>query len=114
MLKIKSSYTLLFCLLCGINLLSAQNQEEDKLIFKALQDELNRNKNELYLPGFDKPFFISYTFNRAHSFEISASLGALISSLESPRSSVASIRLLQVNSNIMVSFRYTNAMRGRL
>ena len=37
MLKIKSSYTLLFCLLCGINLLSAQNQEEDKLIFKALQ-----------------------------------------------------------------------------
>ena len=78
MLKIKSSYTLLFCLLCGINLLSAQNQEEDKLIFKALQDELNRNKNELYLPGFDKPFFISYTFNRAHSFEISASLGALI------------------------------------
>ena len=40
MLKIKSSYTLLFCLLCGINLLSAQNQEEDKLIFKALQDEL--------------------------------------------------------------------------
>ena len=59
MLKIKSSYTLLFCLLCGINLLSAQNQEEDKLIFKALQDELNRNKNELYLPGFDKPYFIS-------------------------------------------------------
>ena len=46
MLKIKSSYTLLFCLLCGINLLSAQNQEEDKLIFKALQDELNRNKND--------------------------------------------------------------------
>ena len=58
MLKIKSSYTLLFCLLCGINLLSAQNQEEDKLIFKALQDELNRNKNELYLPGFDKALFI--------------------------------------------------------
>ena len=106
MLKIKSSYTLLFCLLCGINLLSAQNQEEDKLIFKALQDELNRNKNELYLPGFDKPFFISYTFNRAHSFEISASLGALISSLESPRSSVASIRLLQGNYHLNNEFKY--------
>lgn len=103
-LKITSGYLILLNLIGGIHALSAQNQ--DQIIFKALQDEMNRNKNELCLPGFEKPFFISYAFNRAHSFEITASLGALTSSLETPCSSVASIRLLQGDYHRNNEFRY--------
>lgn len=104
--KITAVCTILLGLASGTNILSAQNQEQDKIIFKALQDEMNRSKNELCLPGFEKPFFISYAFNRTYSIEITASLGALLSSLEVPCSSIASIRLLQGDYHINNEFQY--------
>ena len=49
---------LIFFLLVGP--VVAQN-EQDQVIFKAMQDELQRNKAELALPGMDKPFYLSFS-----------------------------------------------------
>lgn len=99
-------FLFLSAFLTGISSLSTQAQPQDAVIFKAMTDEINRNKNELFLPGYEKPFFISYALNRAYSFEITASLGALLSSLETPCSSVASIRLLEGDYRRNNEFRY--------
>ena len=57
---------ILFFLLVGS--LSAQN-EQDQVIFKAMQDEMQRSKDQLMLPGMQKPYYLSYTLGRTHQFE---------------------------------------------
>lgn len=71
----------------------AQSAKDD-VIFKAMQDELQRNKEELSLADFGKPFFLSYALGTSRKFEVSGSLGAITNSYEMPWSSVGSIRLL--------------------
>ena len=46
---------ILFFLLVGS--LSAQN-EQDQVIFKAMQDEMQRSKDQLMLPGMQKPYYL--------------------------------------------------------
>ena len=45
---------ILFFLLAGS--LFAQN-EQDQVIFKAMQDEMQRSKDQLMLPGMQKPYY---------------------------------------------------------
>ena len=59
----------------------AQN-EQDQVIFKAMQDELQRNKAELALPGMDKPFYLSFSLGRFRQFEVVGELGAITNSLD--------------------------------
>lgn len=49
---------LLFFLLVGP--LAAQN-EKDQVIFKAMQDEMQRGKEQLMLPGMPKPYYQAFT-----------------------------------------------------
>ncbi len=82
---------LLFFLLLGP--VVAQS-EQDQVIFKAMQDELQRNKENLVLPGMDKPFYLSFSLGRYRQFEVSGVLGAITSSLELPWRGIASSQLL--------------------
>ena len=66
---------ILFFLLAGS--LSAQN-EQDQVIFKAMQDEMQRSKEQLMLPGMQKPYYLSYTLGRTHQFEVVGALGVLL------------------------------------
>jgi len=68
--------------------------EEDRVIFKAMQDELQRNKAELALPGMDKPFYLSYSFGMYRQFEVIGVLGAITNSLELPWRGIGSTQLL--------------------
>lgn len=43
----------------------AQN-EQDQVIFKAMQDEMQRSKEQLMLPGMQKPYLFVLYF-RAHA-----------------------------------------------
>ncbi len=65
---------ILFFLLAGS--LSAQN-EQDQVIFKAMQDEMQRSKEQLMLPGMQKPYYLSYTLGRTHQFEVVGALGGV-------------------------------------
>ena len=72
---------LLFFLLVGP--LAAQN-EKDQVIFKAMQDEMQRGKEQLMLPGMPKPYYQAFTLGRIHQFEVVASLGGVTNFYESP------------------------------
>ena len=99
-------YYILFVLaflLCGP--LVAQN-EKDKVIFQAMQDEMNRNKSELALPGYPKPFYLSYAVGMSRQFEVEGVLGSVTSSLYFPERSIGSVQVLQGDYNNNSDSRY--------
>lgn len=75
--------------------LYAQN-ENDSIIFKAMNDELNRNIKHLTLENSLPPFFISYQLSDNHSLFIKASYGSILQSLEN-RNRRNFIRLMMGN-----------------
>jgi hypothetical protein len=62
----------------------AQVQFTRERLIKAMKDELNRNMDRLALENLKKPFYISYSVRDARIMNVSASLGALISSIDRP------------------------------
>ena len=66
---------------------------DNEIIFKAMNDELNRNINQLMLDKYKPPFFISYHFYDAQSFYVRASLGSVRYSYEGPNRSL-NVRLM--------------------
>lgn len=64
------------------------------MIFQAMQDELQRNMEQLHLPNSSKPFYLSYTIKYSSSFEIAGSLGGIINSMSQDSSAVGNVRLL--------------------
>jgi hypothetical protein len=61
---------------------------------KAMRDEVERNMKDLKSDGFEKPFFINYTLLDETSVQITATLGALMNSMETQGRAALSIRLL--------------------
>ncbi|MFY0598597.1 MAG: hypothetical protein JXR03_02925 [Cyclobacteriaceae bacterium] len=58
----------------------------EKIILKAIRDEIDRNMNELQLEDHEKPFFISYAVTDMKQININAMLGGVFnSSLDSAR-----------------------------
>jgi hypothetical protein len=63
--------------------LKAQSGNEE-IIFKAMNDELNRNMTQLMFDKYKPPFFISYHFYDVRLLNIRASLGSVSYSYEGP------------------------------
>ena len=57
----------------------AQSQEDD-IVFKAMQDELDRTMNQLQMEDLERPYYVSYTVNDFHLMQVKASFGALTKS----------------------------------
>jgi predicted Zn-dependent protease len=85
----KKALKYLFVLLC-IN----AGAQELNTVQKAMRDELDRSMKDLKSEGFEKPFFINYTLLDETSVQMTATLGALMSSLETKGRAALSIRLL--------------------
>ncbi len=74
-------YLIKVCLLFILNPIAfAQPVQDDSLIVKAMQDELNRNLQQLSYKDYEKPYFIAYTIGDIEFLYANASLGALINS----------------------------------
>jgi len=65
----------------GLLLASIGLQAQD-VVFRAMQDELQRSMKKLKLEQLDRPYFISYRMADIDSKDISASFGSLLSSSE--------------------------------
>ena len=52
--------------------------QTDSVCMRAMRDELQRNVEQLAIPGYPKPFFTSFMLLRGHSVNIDASLGAVV------------------------------------
>lgn len=100
---------ILFFLLAGS--LSAQN-EQDQVIFKAMQDEMQRSKEQLMLPGMQKPYYLSYTLGRTHQFEVVGALGGVTNFYESPWSAVGGVQMFwEITIIIMILIMYVLLFR---
>jgi len=73
---------------------STAQHEADKLIFKAMQDEMNRNKQEIVLPNMQRPFFLSYAFATYRQFQVIGVLGGVTSSFVSDGNSTGGVQLM--------------------
>ncbi|WP_065218937.1 MULTISPECIES: metallopeptidase TldD-related protein [Butyricimonas] len=85
--------------------LAAQN-DQDRVIFKAMQDEMQRNKEQLVLPGMQKPYYLSYTLGRYRSFEVRASLGGIVNAYETPWNSQGAVQMFLGNDDHNSDFIY--------
>lgn len=54
------------------------SQENDELIFKAMQDELDRSINDLRIDGLEEPYFIEYIITKKDYYHTKATLGAIL------------------------------------
>lgn len=57
---------------------AASAQTSGDIVMRAMQDELNRSRN-LKVLSLEAPYFIEYSIDDAAAFEVSASLGGLVS-----------------------------------
>lgn len=73
--------------------LTAQS-EDDKVIFKAMQDEMERNKKEIVLPDMQRPFFLSYALGRFRQFDIVGVLGGITRSFVSDNNATGGVQLM--------------------
>jgi predicted Zn-dependent protease len=55
-------------------------QSGGEVIFKALQDELDRSVSDLVMDDLERPYFIGYTVDDVQDLIVRASLGALVNS----------------------------------
>ena len=51
--------------------------DRQRLVFKAMSDELQRNMDSLSIRNWEKPFFIQYALQKGQLFQVQATLGAL-------------------------------------
>jgi hypothetical protein len=72
--------------------LKAQTNPDD-ILFKAMNDEIDRSLSKLAIDKYKPPFFISYQMSDAQSLSVRATLGALVSSIEIP-ARIQSVRLM--------------------
>jgi len=79
----KNIFSIILILILAFGAASAQ-EKKGSFLFKAMQDELDRNMKELSLPGMERPFFIAYTIVEGKRLKLDASLGSIKDIYESP------------------------------
>ena len=75
---------LLFATFSFVNFTYAQTESFEDIAFKAMQDEMNRNIENLKLDKLKSPFYLSYLISDANLFSVEAQLGALVKTTDKP------------------------------
>ncbi|UCD18136.1 MAG: hypothetical protein JSV44_04280, partial [Candidatus Zixiibacteriota bacterium] len=70
-----------FCLVLTFGVLA---DSDEALIFKAMQDELQRSMSDLLMNDLERPYFISYTIDDFNELRLTGSLGTLTRSQQRP------------------------------
>lgn len=73
-------YLILLLLSLWISFPASAQEKADDVIFKAMQDEITRSREQLFLPGMPAPFYISYVAAPMETFRINAVLGGITDS----------------------------------
>lgn len=103
----KNIFKLIVVLMVICGSVSAQ-EKKGEILFKAMQDELDRNMKSLSLPGMERPCFIEYSITEGKSLMMAASLGSVYYSSENPLSRGISIKVLVGNYHRTNELRYEN------
>ena len=62
----------------------AQTETFETIAFRAMQEEINRNMENLKLDKLKSPYYLSYLISDANLFSVEAQLGALVRTFEKP------------------------------
>ena len=65
--------------------------QDDKTIFEAMSDELQRSQKQLAYPGYPHPFYIDYNIARCQDVSVNASLGGIVEDKVYPVYALASV-----------------------
>lgn len=105
----KNIYRFTFLLLAlNITVLaSLQGQGNNSILFKAMEDEMNRSKNELTLPNSPSPFFVAYTVGDISYTSVISSKGTTIYTKVSPKERLHSVNLYVGDSKFSSDYAYS-------
>jgi TldD protein len=77
---IRRALSIAACLGCAVFLGRSQNAADDDPLMRAMRDELDRSRQlRIVGGGDDVPYFISYQITDAEGYQVSASMGAVVS-----------------------------------
>lgn len=71
----------------------AKRAADDKTIFAAMADELQRTQQKLFYPNYPKAFYVDYNMARSQEFEVMASLGGIVKAQKNPVIAMGGISL---------------------
>ena len=80
-------FLLFFCFVL-FPVIQAQT-EKQRMVFKAMNDELQRNMDSLSIMNWEKPFFLQYALQEGRLFQVQATLGAITGVNEFPVNSMS-------------------------
>lgn len=89
------------------SVLALFGQKRDGILFKAMQDEMNRTKSELHLPDAAAISFVGYTVAENKYISVSSTLGSVTYIKESPRERFNSVNLYVGNNQFSSDYSYT-------
>jgi len=82
--NIRKYIVTLALLMAFLNLTYAQTESFESIAFRAMQDEMNRNMENLKLDKLKSPYYLSYFITDAKLYSVEAQLGALVKTLDKP------------------------------
>ncbi|WP_231932298.1 MULTISPECIES: metallopeptidase TldD-related protein [Butyricimonas] len=97
-------YIFIFLVILFASPVVAQS-ESDEIIFKAMQDEMKRTREQLVLPGMTKPFYVAYSVARSRQVDVAGVLGGIVNSNVTGWATVCTAQLL------LGDYQHTNDTR---
>lgn len=101
----KKIYTLVLAQIFAFAALFGQTNETT--LYKAMQDEMERSRKELILPNSPAPFYIATTVAETRYISVNSSLGAVLSTKESPTERMHSITMFVGDSKFSSDYAYS-------
>lgn len=80
---------------------------QNDILFKAMQDEMNRSKNELILPNSPAPWFVAYTVSDLSYTSVISSKGTIIYTKVNPQERLHSVNLFVGDSKFSSDYSYS-------
>ncbi|MCK9627345.1 MAG: metallopeptidase TldD-related protein [Bacteroidales bacterium] len=90
-----------------VSIFPMMGQKSDEILFKAMQDEMSRTKNELRLPGAPSTLFIGYTLAENRFLSVSSTLGSVTYIKENPIERVNTVNLYVGDNQFSSNYSYT-------
>ncbi len=98
-------YTIIITQLLAV--LTLFGQTNDNVLFKAMQDEMDRSKKELILPNSPASYFLAYTVGETQYISVGSSLGSTVYVKESPKERVHSVNLYVGDNKFSSDYSYS-------
>ncbi len=79
-MKLRASLILILLYLITTSVVKPEEQRDDMVVIKAMEEELKRSWEKLRLEGYEAPYFISYQIKDNTYYSIKGKYGAIVSS----------------------------------